>query len=171
MTDLQKAELAILKEFIRICDSLHLTYYLVCGTALGAAKYSGFIPWDDDIDVALPREDYEVFCAKAQEMLPSYLFLQNYKTDPRYPLFFSKIRDSRTTYIEKSFAHLPIHHGVYIDVFPLDGYPDDCEQQKKVEKAKRKYHLKRLCCISFQKTWKVSLLVAAQRGLRMHKHS
>jgi lipopolysaccharide cholinephosphotransferase len=59
---LQKAEFEILCEFVRICDELKLTYFLVCGTALGAVKYGGFIPWDDDVDVALPRKDYEIFC-------------------------------------------------------------------------------------------------------------
>ena len=91
MNKLQEIEFEMLKEFVRICDELNLTYYLVCGSALGAVKYKGFIPWDDDLDVALPRPDYEIFCQKAQSMLPSHLFLQNYKTDANYPLFMSKI--------------------------------------------------------------------------------
>jgi lipopolysaccharide cholinephosphotransferase len=72
MNKLQSLEFDMLKEFVRICDDLGLKYYLVCGSALGAAKYGGFIPWDDDVDEALPRPDYEIFCEKAQSMLPDH---------------------------------------------------------------------------------------------------
>ena len=70
MTELQQTEFEILKEFVAVCEQLRLCYYLVCGSCLGAVKYNGFIPWDDDIDVAMPREDYRVFCQKAPSMLP-----------------------------------------------------------------------------------------------------
>ena len=79
MTDLQTIEVGLLKQFISVCEKLKLTYYMVCGSALGAAKYEGFIPWDDDIDVALPREDYEIFCSEAPKILPEWCFLQNYQ--------------------------------------------------------------------------------------------
>lgn len=94
MNDLQKCELELLKYFIDICNKLNLRYYLVCGSALGAVKYGGFIPWDDDVDVALPRPDYEMFIKNAQRMLPSHVFLQNSMTDPQFPLIFSKLRNS-----------------------------------------------------------------------------
>ena len=142
MTELQKIELDMLKEFIRICDELNLTYYLVCGSALGAAKYQGFIPWDDDLDVALPREDYDVFCEKAQSMLPEHLFLQNHLTDEQYPLYMSKIRNSNTTFIERIHSKIDMNHGVYIDVFPLDGYPNDEKNIKKFERQKVLYNRK-----------------------------
>ena len=138
MTDLQKVEFEILKTAINICDQLNLTYYLVCGSALGAVKYQGFIPWDDDVDIGLPREDYEVFIQKAQEMLPEYYFLQNYLTDKNFPLFMSKIRDSRTTFVEKLYKNIDMNHGVYIDVFPLDGYPKDSKDIVALEKQKKK---------------------------------
>ena len=77
MTELQQIEKNILACALEIVDRLHLTYFLVCGSALGAVKYNGFIPWDDDIDIAMPRKDYTVFCEKAGELLPPYLFLQN----------------------------------------------------------------------------------------------
>ena len=60
MTPLQKTELDILKAFVDVCNKLEIRYFLVCGTALGAVKYGGFIPWDDDVDVGLYREDYEL---------------------------------------------------------------------------------------------------------------
>ncbi len=144
MNKLQSLEFDMLKEFVRICDELGLKYYLVCGSALGAAKYGGFIPWDDDIDVALPRPDYDVFCQKAQAMLPKHLFLQNHRTDPEYPLYMSKIRDSRTTFIEPLYEKIPMHHGLYIDVFPLDGYPLADDEIKKFEKKKILYDRHRM---------------------------
>ena len=79
MTELQKTELKILKTVIDICDRLGIGYFLVCGSALGAAKYQGFIPWDDDVDLGMYREDYEKFCEIAPALLPSYYFLQNYR--------------------------------------------------------------------------------------------
>ena len=121
MTELQETELELLKQFLLVCEQFKLTYYLVCGSALGAVKYGGFIPWDDDIDVALPRKDYEVFCREAPKMLPEWCFLQNYHSEPEYYLLGSKLRDSRTTYIEIMTERLNINHGVFIDIFPLDG--------------------------------------------------
>ena len=109
--------------FVQICDRLQMEYFMLCGSALGAIKYGGFIPWDDDIDVGLYREDYERFCKEAPMLLPKKFFLQNYASDPDFPAIYSKLRDSSTTSIEKSVAKLPINHGISIDIFPLDGYP------------------------------------------------
>ena len=125
MNQLQSIQFDMLKEFISICDDLNLTYYLVCGSCLGTVKYKGFIPWDDDLDVALPRADYDVFIERAQSMLPNYIFLQNCHTDEKYPLYFCKLRNNNTTFIENVFRYIPMNHGVYIDIFPLDGYPKD----------------------------------------------
>ena len=116
----------MLKEFMRICAHLDLRYYVVGGTLLGAVRHQGFIPWDDDIDLAMPREDYERFLEKGQSLLSDEFFLQTFHTDPEFPANFAKIRDNRTTFIEKSVSGKHIHHGVYIDIFPLDYYPDGC---------------------------------------------
>lgn len=163
MTELQKAERNILASTLNVIDELKLTYFLVCGSALGAAKYGGFIPWDDDIDIAMPRKDYSIFCEKAGELLPSYLFLQNCHTEKKYPYIFSKVRDSRTTYMEKVMAKLDINHGVYIDIFPLDGYPDDLQEQQRLEKQKRKHQLIYLSCLQNQLSWKLRMLVFAEK--------
>ena len=170
MTELQRTEFEMLKEFVRICDELGLTYFLVCGSALGAAKYKGFIPWDDDMDVALPRADYEIFCKKAQAMLPEHLFLQNSCTDKQFPLIFSKIRNSNTAFVEKPYAKTNINHGIYIDVFPLDGYPEDKAAQESLEKEKHRYNMTRMCCLDVPRTWKTALLVAWQKLCGVHKN-
>ncbi len=121
---LKEVQLEILKTFIDICERENLTYWLVGGTALGAVRHKGFIPWDDDIDVGMPRPDYERFMEIGQNLLPEYYFLQNYKTDPNYPINFAKIRDSRTTYIETGVSHINMNHGIWMDIFPVDGYPE-----------------------------------------------
>lgn len=121
---LKQIELDILKEFVFVCQKLNLTYFVIGGTLLGTVRHKGFIPWDDDIDVGMPRKDYEIFLQKAQELLPACYFLQTHQTDSEYPLNFAKIRNSNTTFIESSVANRNMNHGVYIDVFPLDFYPD-----------------------------------------------
>lgn len=145
MNELQKTQHDILKEFIRICDELNIVYYLVCGSALGAVKYQGFIPWDDDVDVALLRPDYEKFLQEAPKHLPKHLFLQNYISDPQYPITFSKIRNSETTYVEKSAGKLDINHGIYIDIFPIDGYPQSKRLQQKLEFHKKVFSIAQSC--------------------------
>ena len=154
MNDLQRVEFDLLKNFVHICEKLDLKYFLVCGTALGAVKYKGFIPWDDDIDVALLREDYERFIRQAPALLPEGLFLQNYKSDPAFPQIYSKLRNSQTTYIESLVSGLPINHGVFIDIFPLDGYPEDKKSQDRLDKAKRRSWSKQSCGYTYPSHYK-----------------
>lgn len=123
MNALQRKELELFQAFLQVCRQLGLSYYLICGSALGAVKYRGFIPWDDDMDLAMLRPEYEVFLAQAPDLLPAHIFLQNYKTDPAFPAIYSKLRYSGTAYIEKAARKLAMHHGIFIDLFPLDGYP------------------------------------------------
>lgn len=130
LAELQKTELDILREFVAVCEKLNLHYYVMEGTLLGAARHKGFIPWDDDIDVGLPRKDYELFLEKGPELLPPDLFIQTRRTDPEFPSPFAKIRNSNTTYVETQMSHLKINHGVFIDVYALDYYPESRFQQK-----------------------------------------
>ena len=122
MKKLKEIEIEMLEAFVAICNKYDLKWFVVGGTALGAVRHNGFIPWDDDIDVAMPRPDYEKFLEVAQENLPPHLFLQNTYTDKEIPWAFSKIRNSMTTFVERPFEKMNFNHGVYIDVFPLDGF-------------------------------------------------
>lgn len=173
MNELQKVELNILKTVINICDRFDIGYFLVAGSALGAVKYQGFIPWDDDIDVGMFREDYQRFCEIAPEQLPSYYFLQTYRTDSAFPSIFAKVRDSRTTYIEKSMKNLNIHHGVYIDIFPLDGYPQKEREACRLER-KKKLNVMKLHC-AYQsiagESRKTKCLMKLERFLGYHKRT
>lgn len=128
---IQKLELEMLRIFIDVCQKLDLDYCMLGGTLLGAVRHQGFIPWDDDIDVGMMRQDYEIFLARGQEFLPEGFFLQTFQTDPEYPANFAKIRNSNTTFVEASVKNRKINHGVYIDIFPLDYYPDQNEARFK----------------------------------------
>ncbi len=171
MNELQKVERELLRVFVDACSRLGLPYYLVCGTALGAAKYEGFIPWDDDVDVGMPREAYETFLTRAPEILPQWAFLQTSETDPAYPLMFAKLRHSNTTYIETGLAHLPIHHGVYLDIFPLDGYPDDPAVQRRLEQRKRIYMLMLYTAVEYPRSPRYMAFARILRLLGVHKRS
>lgn len=120
---LQQIELEMFEFFVQICNKENLQYYLLGGTLLGAVRHKGFIPWDDDIDVGMPRADYERFLLCAQKYLPKGYFLQTYKTDKEYPFPYAKICNTKTVYKEVALQHLKMHHGVWIDIFPLDYYP------------------------------------------------
>jgi lipopolysaccharide cholinephosphotransferase len=171
MNELQQKEFELLKEFHRICEELGLTYFLVCGSALGAVKYQGFIPWDDDVDVAMYREDYEIFIQKAPSMLAQGLFLQNHRTEPRFPQLYSKLRDSNTTYIEKTAAAIPMNHGIFIDIFPLDGYPKGKLAQSLLEFRKRLYQSMLLCAYDFPRGKVNRILCEIYRFLGLHRKS
>ncbi|NLV53682.1 MAG: LicD family protein [Bacteroidales bacterium] len=116
---LQLHILGNLMAFDRMCREHHLRYYIVAGTMLGAVRHKGFIPWDDDLDVGMPRKDYDLLMAHAKEWMPAPYEVVAYETDSSYPLPFAKIQDASTTLIER--MHLKYLGGVYIDVFPLDG--------------------------------------------------
>ncbi len=118
--DVQKIELEILLEFDRICKEEGLPYQLFSGTLLGAIRHKGFIPWDDDIDVAMMRKDYETFLQMGQKKLREEYFLQTTETDKNYVNPFAKIRKNGTIFMESMVEGVDMHHGVYIDIFPLD---------------------------------------------------
>lgn len=171
MNRLQTVELELLKAFVDICEKLELKYYLVCGTALGAVKYGGFIPWDDDVDVALPREEYRRFLQEAPALLPEHIFLQNYRTDPAFPHVYTKLRHSGTTFIEEGTAHLPIHHGVYLDVFPLDGYPEGKLAGKIFDLKKKLLTWQQYCALKGDPKPRVRLRNKFYRALGFHKRT
>lgn len=118
---LQLRLLDILKAFHTVCNTHGLKYAICAGTMLGAVRHKGFIPWDDDLDVAMPRPDYNRFIQNAAEWLPAPLELVSAETDNTYPIPFAKIQDSSTTLIER--PHLYYLGGCYIDIFPIDAWP------------------------------------------------
>lgn len=116
----QKVELEILLEFDRVCKANNIKYHLFAGTLLGAIRHNGFIPWDDDIDVCMLREDYEKFLIVGKECLDGDYFLQTYETDENYINQFAKIRKNNTIFLQDDVVGTNIHQGFYIDIFPFD---------------------------------------------------
>ena len=117
--ELQLELLKMMKSFHKVCAENDLTYYMLGGTCLGAVRHSGFIPWDDDIDIGLPRKDYDKLCEIAADVLPENLVLRYYKNTDNSPFHFVKLINKDTTLIEKNYKDYL--EGIYIDVFPLDG--------------------------------------------------
>lgn len=127
---IQDKILSILKEFISICKDNNLTYYALGGTLLGAVRHKGFIPWDDDIDIGMPREDYEKFKKIASNALSdNYKFLS--EDTSNYKKAFSVIRDDSTKII-MNYSNEEQEESLWIDIFPLDGMPTN--------PLKKKYH-------------------------------
>lgn len=123
---LQNLELSILKQFVSICETQNLRYYLSEGTLLGAVRHNGFIPWDDDVDVCMPRADYEKFSEIAKSVLPSNLFLLDYQTanESDIDLFtVNKLYDI-TENIEWTWNGKREKTHPWIDIMPLDGLPE-----------------------------------------------
>lgn len=119
----QHVMLDILKEIHKICIKHDIKYTLTAGTLLGAVRHKGFIPWDDDCDIAMLRPDYERFLELAERELPKEFFLQTKKTDPEYLLNFAKVRKHNTLLIETGeTGEENYHHGVFVDIFPFDYY-------------------------------------------------
>ena len=118
---LQLRMLKILLAFDKVCREHDLRYCIFAGTLLGAIRHKGFIPWDDDMDVGMPRPDYERFIQHAAEWLPTPYEFVCAENDENYPLPFGKIQDASTTLIERK--HLSYLGGIYVDVFPYDGVP------------------------------------------------
>ncbi len=127
---LQLTELEILKEVDRICRKHNLRYYIVGGTLIGAVRHKGFIPWDDDIDISMPREDFDKLCSLAPAELGDGYFFQTQKSEKGCYFYYGKVRKEGTYFGEDKFEHLPLHKGIFIDVFPLDYIPDNRVLQK-----------------------------------------
>ena len=129
----QEIETQIYQAFAAICEKYGLRYYAAYGTALGAARHAGFIPWDDDMDVCMPRKDYEFFRREASKELPPCLQILSVETTEGYVLPFMKISDSRTTFVEKTDMDRRYHSGIFIDILPLDAMAPTTAEQKKQE--------------------------------------
>lgn len=117
--------LEIIKEFVNICEQEGLTYYLSGGTLLGAIRHKGFIPWDDDADFSMPRDDYEKFLEIAPQKLSPKYKIVNFKVDKKYQYYITRIQDLETKVIETRISNDNRYTYASIDIFPLDGTPNN----------------------------------------------
>lgn len=130
----QLAMLNLLKRIDEICKKNNIEYCLAAGTVLGAVRHQGFIPWDDDTDIYMNVENYKKFekvWKNSYRNDPSF-FLQNYKTDKKYPMSFSKIRNTEIDVKEKYFENMGIKEGIWVDIF-IAGYYSNNAFLKKIQ--------------------------------------
>lgn len=126
--ELKRVELDILINVADFCDKRGIRYYLGGGTLLGAVRHKGFIPWDDDIDISMPREDYLRFVKEYNGYNKNYV-VKSIETDPGYWRTFAKVFDTRTWLKEDTIRVPKEGNAVFIDVFPIDGIPDSLIRQ------------------------------------------
>ena len=142
---LQMTEKRVLDEIDRVCKENDIPYILAGGTALGAVRHKGFIPWDDDIDIAMLLPDYDRFLAIAPEKLSNEFFLDNSSTDPEYAHVFSKVRLKGTKFVEQKGNPNAKHNEIFVDVFPyFQAAPDLKTRRKLGKKALLRSHLLRI---------------------------
>lgn len=138
LKDMQQVELQMLLELEKVCKRHSLRFYIDGGTLLGAYCYEGFIPWDDDIDIKMPRKDYEELLLYRNEF-PEYMSVVTPDEDG-YSYTFTKINDERTVLVENPGT--PDEHKgcVYLDILPMDGHPTDAKKLRRLEKLKTLFH-------------------------------
>ena len=133
--------LDMLKFIDKVCQKHGLDYWLEGGTLLGAIRHQGFIPWDDDLDISMPRESYEVFLKVAPTELPDHLYLQRAESEKGYfnmnvPL---KIRENHSRYLGRNERGVePYHQGIYVDIFPYDKQPEAAWQRRLYKQISKK---------------------------------
>ncbi len=134
----RRLELNLLVKFAEFCEKENLRYYLAYGTLIGAVRHKGFIPWDNDVDVVMPRSDYSRFLKRVQECpMDDYIEALDYHKVRTFP--FIKLIDNRTR-LKEHFLVTEENLGIYIDIFPLDGFPDSKEEQHKLFKKAALYY-------------------------------
>ena len=114
----------IMKELKGYLEENHIEYYMLGGTLLGAVRHKGFIPWDDDVDIGIPREQYEEFLQKVERKLPNHLALHTFRNEKSHHYYFSRIVDKRYA-LKRTGSIIERDEEVWIDIFPLDGMPNN----------------------------------------------
>lgn len=122
---LQQVELDILKDFMDLCDRHGLVYFGIAGTGIGAIRHGGFIPWDDDIDVAMPRKDFERFLRYADRELKDRYRIVNAWRDRRYPMMTTRLAKKGTVFIEKAMKGAKCPCGIFLDLYVMDNVADN----------------------------------------------
>ncbi len=122
----QMVQLELLQEVDRICKKCNIHYNIIAGTLLGAIRHDGYIPWDDDADVALLRDEYEKFrTACGTELDTTRFYFQDHRNTPGYRWGYGKLRRKDTRFLREYQEHMPYEQGIFIDVFPLDAVSDN----------------------------------------------
>ena len=143
--ELRQIQMGILDDVHSFCEAHGLRYFLSSGTLIGAVRHKGYIPWDDDIDIYMPRKDYEEFLQTYTSESGHYRAI-NPQTEQHYYYTFAKVVDSRTRMVEKETEGYEI--GVYMDIFPVDYVTDNLQERERIFKKKKLLYKIRRCKIS-----------------------
>ena len=128
---IQKVELEILKDFMDICDRHGLDYFGIAGTGIGALRHQGFIPWDDDIDVAMPRDDFEKLLTLVEKEMGNKYLIMNTERYPNYPLMTTRMTMRGTKFKEEALKDIDAPLGIFLDLYPLDKVSDNPKEARK----------------------------------------
>jgi len=123
--EIQRIELCSLDVLESVCEKLKIRFFMYGGSLLGTVKYQGFVPWDDDLDIAMLREDYEKFIQEGPQYLPKEYEIQHPWTNKISPYHYIKFRRKDTALVEYRNHKIKINHGVYFDIYPIDNLPND----------------------------------------------
>ncbi|MBQ7635091.1 MAG: LicD family protein [Bacteroidaceae bacterium] len=155
-------EIDLLMRLIEVCDRLGLRCWVADGTLLGAVRHGGFIPWDNDIDVCMLREDYDRLVEAGPQAFSHPYFLQTAFSDTNYFRYHAQLRNSETAAIRPSDSHRPFNQGIFIDIFPLDAVPEDEKRLQHVVHSVRR-------TVRFLKTMDTPILLSGRIGLLFRK--
>ena len=162
---LHREELSMLKDFIKICDTHKLEYFGIAGTGIGAIRHGGFIPWDDDIDLAMPRKDFEKFIRIIRCEWKDKYYILNNKTNEQYPLMTTRFCKCDTVFQERPLKDLNCPFGIFLDLYVLDNVADDEKAYKR--QAWEAWFWSKMLVLScvpkpylFQKGWKAQVIWA-----------
>ena len=146
---LHEALYRTLAEIIRVCEVCRIPYFIQGGSAIGALYNKGIVPWDDDIDVGMTRENYERFLREAPAHLSSDYFLEWFGTESNTPFYFAKVKCNNTLFVEDIWRNMNIHHGIFVDIFPYDRIPD-CVWLEKLHRFSAKFWIN---CFMGKEIW------------------
>ena len=127
----QQLEMMILRDSLQLCAKHNLQMFGIAGTAIGAIRHGGFIPWDDDIDVAILREDYDLFISFAKQEMSDKYIVMNVQTDENYPLMSTRLMLKDTQFREDALKDIHCFLGIFLDIYVFDTLPDEEAQFKK----------------------------------------